>query len=184
RHLGGEPEDRHLRHARHRGGDLPRRPDRRHARPAVACDPRRRRAVRPRARGEHPRLRRDGPPQAGDLERAQVGSDGRGMSTPPAAIATADVAAPAGVSRTERRTWRRALNNKWVLRALFYGAIAIAWQGTAMVKGEFFLPTIPATINGFFELFTEGYASSLLNSVQQLVLGFVIALAIAIPLGA
>jgi NitT/TauT family transport system permease protein len=53
-----------------------------------------------------------------------------------------------------------------------------------MIKGEFFLPTIPATINGFFELFTEGYASSLLNSVQQLVLGFVIALAIAIPLGA
>jgi NitT/TauT family transport system permease protein len=106
------------------------------------------------------------------------------MSTPPAAIAPADVAAPAGVSRTERRTWRRALNNKWVLRALFYGAIAIAWQVTAMIKGEFFLPTIPATINGFFELFTEGYASSLLNSVQQLVLGFVIALAIAIPLGA
>jgi len=106
------------------------------------------------------------------------------MSTPPAAIAPADVAAPAGVSRTERPSWRRALNNKWVLRALFYGAIAIAWQVTAMIKGEFFLPTIPATITGFFELFTEGYASSLLNSVQQLVLGFVIALAIAIPLGA
>jgi NitT/TauT family transport system permease protein len=96
----------------------------------------------------------------------------------------AKVPVGADVGRTERRDWRRHLNNKWVLRALFYGAIAIAWQVTAMVKGEFFLPTIPATINGFVELFTEGYASSLLTSVRQLALGFVIAVAIAIPVGA
>jgi len=95
-----------------------------------------------------------------------------------------DAAVPPDLGRAERRDWRALLNNKWVLRALFYGAIAVAWQVTAMVKGEFFLPTIPATISGFGELFTEGYASSLLTSVRQLVLGFVIALAIAIPLGA
>ena len=52
-----------------------------------------------------------------------------------------------------------------------------------MVKGEFFLPTIPATINGFVELFTEGLRELALDPVRQLVLGFLIALAIAIPLG-
>jgi ABC-type nitrate/sulfonate/bicarbonate transport system permease component len=93
-------------------------------------------------------------------------------------------APPQVVDRPERRGWRQLLNNKWVLRALFYGAILIAWQVTAMIKGEFFLPTIPDTIKGFWELFTEGYASSLLTSLRQLVVGFILALLIAIPLGA
>jgi ABC-type nitrate/sulfonate/bicarbonate transport system permease component len=66
---------------------------------------------------------------------------------------------------------------------LFYGAILIAWQITAMIKGEFFLPTVPQTIKGFGELFTEGYASTLLETLRQLVVGFLIALVIAIPLG-
>jgi ABC-type nitrate/sulfonate/bicarbonate transport system permease component len=88
------------------------------------------------------------------------------------------------VGRTERSRWRRLFNNKWVLRFLFYGAILIAWQVTAMIKGEFFLPTIPQTIEGFGELVTEGYASTLLVSLRQLVVGFLIALVIAIPVGA
>jgi ABC-type nitrate/sulfonate/bicarbonate transport system permease component len=79
--------------------------------------------------------------------------------------------------------WRRVLGNKWVLRALFYGAIVVIWQITAVVKGEFFLPTIPATIRGFGEIFTEGYAATLLGTVRQLFVGFAIALVIAIPVG-
>jgi ABC-type nitrate/sulfonate/bicarbonate transport system permease component len=86
---------------------------------------------------------------------------------------------------TERRlpAWRRLLGNKWVLRAIFYGAILVAWQITAVVKGEFFLPTIPQTIRGFGEIFTEGYAATLLGTLRQLVVGFLIALAVAIPVG-
>jgi ABC-type nitrate/sulfonate/bicarbonate transport system permease component len=80
--------------------------------------------------------------------------------------------------------WRRLLRNKWVLRGLFYGAILVAWQVTAVVKGEFFLPTLPQTARGFVEIFTEGYASTLLGTVQQLFVGFLIALVIAIPVGA
>jgi ABC-type nitrate/sulfonate/bicarbonate transport system permease component len=79
--------------------------------------------------------------------------------------------------------WRRLLRNKWVLRAIFYGAILVAWQVTAVVKGEFFLPTIPQTIRGFGELFTEGYATELLGTLRQLVVGFLIALVVAIPVG-
>jgi ABC-type nitrate/sulfonate/bicarbonate transport system permease component len=80
-------------------------------------------------------------------------------------------------------TWRRLLRNKWVLRTIFYGAILVAWQITAVVKGEFFLPTIPQTIRGFGEIFTEGYAATLLGTLRQLVVGFLIALAVAIPVG-
>ena len=80
-------------------------------------------------------------------------------------------------------TWRRLLRNKWVLRAIFYGAILVAWQITAVAKGEFFLPTIPQTVRGFGELFTEGYATELLGTLRQLVVGFLIALVVAIPVG-
>lgn len=78
---------------------------------------------------------------------------------------------------------RAFLTNKWTLRFIFYGCILIAWQATAVIKGSFFLPTIPETIRGLGEIFTEGYASSLLGTIQQLVIGFAIALVIAIPLG-
>lgn len=79
---------------------------------------------------------------------------------------------------------RRLLGNKWILRALFYGAVLVAWQLTAVIKGPFFLPTIPETLRGLVEIFTEGYAASLLGTLQQLVVGFVIALVVAIPIGA
>lgn len=79
---------------------------------------------------------------------------------------------------------RALLDNKWVLRLLVYGGFLVAWQATAVVKGEFFLPTIPNTIKGFGEIFTEGYAARLLTTLQQLVVGFLIALAVAIPVGA
>jgi ABC-type nitrate/sulfonate/bicarbonate transport system permease component len=80
--------------------------------------------------------------------------------------------------------WRRLLRNKWVLRAVFYGAILVVWQVTAVVKGEFFLPTLQQTARGFVEIFTEGYASTLLGTLQQLFVGFLLALVIAIPVGA
>jgi NitT/TauT family transport system permease protein len=83
-----------------------------------------------------------------------------------------------------RSRFRRLLGNKWFLRAVFYGAVLVAWQVTAVVKGTFFLPTIQATLKGLVEIFTEGYAAELLGTLQQLVVGLVIALAIAIPLGA
>jgi len=89
---------------------------------------------------------------------------------------------PAG-SEGSARGWRRFLGNKWVLRAIFYGAVLAVWQATAVIKGEFFLPTIPQTIRGFGEIFTQGYAGTLLVTLRQLVVGFVIALVIAIPVG-
>jgi ABC-type nitrate/sulfonate/bicarbonate transport system permease component len=83
-----------------------------------------------------------------------------------------------------RSRLRRLLGNKWFLRAVFYGAVLVAWQVTAVVKGTFFLPTVQATLKGVVEIFTAGYAASLLGTLQQLVVGLLIALVVAIPLGA
>lgn len=79
---------------------------------------------------------------------------------------------------------RTSLENKWILGGLFYGGVLIAWQTTAVIQGEFFLPTIQATVMAFGELFSEGYAFTVLTTLQQLVVGLAIALAIAIPVGA
>lgn len=76
------------------------------------------------------------------------------------------------------------LNNRWFLRLVVYGGIAIAFQITAMVQGAFFLPTIPAILGGMVELFTDGYILVLGPTLQQLVVGFLAVMAIAIPAGA
>ncbi len=100
-------------------------------------------------------------------------------------VSAGDVPAPARRDPQEPLPrWRRLLRNKWVLRAVFYGAILVVWQVTAVVKGEFFLPTLQQTARGFVEIFTEGYASTLLGTLQQLFVGFLLALVIAIPVGA
>jgi ABC-type nitrate/sulfonate/bicarbonate transport system permease component len=78
---------------------------------------------------------------------------------------------------------RRVFRNKWVLRFMFYGGLLVVWQATAVIKGEFFLPTIPKTVRGLGEVFTEGYVGALLTTLRQLVVGFLLALVIAIPIG-
>lgn len=85
--------------------------------------------------------------------------------------------------RKPRHLVGRLFDNKWFLRTLFYGGVLVAWQLTAVIKGPFFLPTIPEVLRGLVEIFSEGYAASLLGTLQQLVLGFVIALFGAIPIG-
>jgi NitT/TauT family transport system permease protein len=79
--------------------------------------------------------------------------------------------------------FRLLVDNKWFLRLVCYGAILVTWQITAMAKGEFFLPTIPATIMGIVEIFHEGHYLVLGPTLQQLFTGFFIALAIALPVG-
>jgi ABC-type nitrate/sulfonate/bicarbonate transport system permease component len=74
-------------------------------------------------------------------------------------------------------------DNKWFLRAVFYGAILVAWQITAMVMGEFFLPGIPSILAGLVEIFREGIYLTLGPTLQQLLAGFGLALLIAIPIG-
>lgn len=87
--------------------------------------------------------------------------------------------------RVSSRSRLHALSrNKWFLRLIFYGAIVIAFQIMAITQGPFFLPTIPQILTGMVELFTDGYVLVLGPTLQQLAIGFVVAMAVAIPLGA
>lgn len=90
----------------------------------------------------------------------------------------------AGASTGKRETLRSTLNNKWVLRFIVYGGLAIAWQATAVAKGPFFAPTIQDTFLAIGTSFSEGYYWTVLDSLRQMIIGFLISLVIAIPIGA
>lgn len=112
---------------------------------------------------------------ADTTERARVGTDGAGVAAP-------DVPATPATSRPRSRL-RELFAKKWFLRLVVYGGILLAFQLIAMQQGPFFLPTIPDILAGIVELFTEGYITVMGPTLQQLIAGFFLALAIAIPLG-
>lgn len=92
---------------------------------------------------------------------------------------------PSGEPGTRRKRPPMSKKRKhfW-LRVVAYGAILAVWQITAMIQGPFFLPTIPEVLAAMPELVSAGYAATLAISIQQLIIGFALSLAIAIPLGA
>lgn len=106
----------------------------------------------------------------------RLASDREGWAAP-------EVPAVPGIP-TSRSRLGALLDNKWFLRFVVYGALIVAFQVTAIVQGPFFLPTIPQIFTGIGELFTEGHILALGPTLQQLVVGFALAMAIAIPAGA
>lgn len=83
-----------------------------------------------------------------------------------------------------RSRLRRALTTKWMLRVLVWGGALVLWQIVAIVKGPFYAPTLQATVLGIGDAFANGYYWTLLESLRQMIIGYFLALLIAIPLGA
>jgi ABC-type nitrate/sulfonate/bicarbonate transport system permease component len=108
-------------------------------------------------------------------QRELLAADEAGV---PASGATTIAAAPSRGSRL-----KGLFAKTWFLRLVVYGGILLLFQIVAMRQGPFFLPTIPDIIRGIGELFSEGYITVMGPTLQQLVVGFALALAIAIPLG-
>lgn len=79
-----------------------------------------------------------------------------------------------------RRLWRRDRT----LQIAVYVGMALTWQLVAIVQGPFFLPRIEDVLRAFPELFASGHHAAMAASLQQLLIGFGLALAVAIPLGA
>jgi ABC-type nitrate/sulfonate/bicarbonate transport system permease component len=99
-------------------------------------------------------------------------------------LAADAVAVPAGPPASPRGSPLKSLfAKKWFLRLIVYGGILLVFQIIAMRQGPFFLPTIPDILAGVVELFTEGYITVLGPTLQQLIVGFALAIAIAIPVG-
>ncbi len=90
-------------------------------------------------------------------------------------------AAPA--ARHPRGGLRRATDNKWVQRAIVWGALLVLYEMAALAAGSFYLPTLGAIAGGFVELVEDGRVPTLLTSLEHLVVGFALAAAIGVPLG-
>ncbi len=100
------------------------------------------------------------------------------------ATVTLDDRRPGAPAAPRRTRVRGLLNKPWFLRVVVYGAMLLVFQLIAMEQGPFFLPTIPDIALGIGELFTEGYILTMGPTLQQLIVGFALAIAIAVPLGA
>lgn len=87
-------------------------------------------------------------------------------------------------SEAPRRSAAAALlDNKWVIRALFWGALLAIWQTLAMVKGPGWAPTIPETMGALGDVISEGYYTTVLKSLEQMFVGFFLSCLVAIPFG-
>jgi ABC-type nitrate/sulfonate/bicarbonate transport system permease component len=108
-----------------------------------------------------------------------------GLATDAAAVLDAAVAdiPPSEASRPPGSRLKALFEKKWFLRLVVYGGILLVFQIIAMRQGPFFLPTIPDILAGIVELFAEGYIAVMGPTLQQLIVGFFLAMAIAIPLG-
>lgn len=79
----------------------------------------------------------------------------------------------------------RGSKRKWIGRLVFWGALVIAWQVAAASLGPLLLPGLQVIATaGISEVAREGYYFAFLQTLQQLVIGFGVSCAVAIPLGA
>jgi NitT/TauT family transport system permease protein len=99
------------------------------------------------------------------------------VSVDPAAVA----AKPAGAgARTHRR---KLTGNKWVQRAIVWGALLVLYQLAALADGEFYLPTLQEIADGFAKIVRDGRLPTVAQSLEHLLVGFAIAAAVGIPVG-
>lgn len=90
------------------------------------------------------------------------------------------------ITRVTRKTWRRnSPATTWTSRLVVWGGILAAWEAAAHLDRRTFLPPIEEILlTGMPTIFKAGYVWTLVGSLRQLCIGFVIACAIAIPVGA
>ncbi|NJD27411.1 MAG: ABC transporter permease subunit [Chloroflexi bacterium] len=87
--------------------------------------------------------------------------------------------ASASALGTAGRLWRY----KWIQRGVVWGIIVVAWQTFGLIRGPFYFPTFTDTILGFVRLVVEGDLIVMAASLQQLLVGFALAVVIGIPVG-
>jgi NitT/TauT family transport system permease protein len=76
------------------------------------------------------------------------------------------------------------LRHPRVQQLVVWGGILCVWELVGRSVGDFFLPSFSATVLAFVDIYASGeILSPLYNSLQQLLLGFFLALAVSLPLG-
>jgi ABC-type nitrate/sulfonate/bicarbonate transport system permease component len=88
-----------------------------------------------------------------------------------------------GVRRAVVAAGSWLVNTKWGVRLLGVVALLIVWQAVALWKGPTWTPTVQATAGAMVDVFTEGYYLTILESLEAMFVGFLLTLAIGIPIG-
>lgn len=73
--------------------------------------------------------------------------------------------------------------NRWFRRLVVWGALAGLYEAAAYAAGPFFLPTLQAIVRGGIELATDGVFGTVWHALLHMVVGYLLAVAIGIPLG-
>jgi ABC-type nitrate/sulfonate/bicarbonate transport system permease component len=77
----------------------------------------------------------------------------------------------------------KGLDNKWVQRAIVWGALLALYEVAAIAAGDFYLPGVEEIAAGFVEIVREGRLGVLAQSMTHLLMGFGLAAAVGIPVG-
>lgn len=84
---------------------------------------------------------------------------------------------------TAAKPRERLTDNKWVQRAIVWGALLVAYQALAMILGDFYLADLPEIVSGFGQIVEEGRLATVAESLEHLFVGFALAAAVGIPIG-
>lgn len=74
-------------------------------------------------------------------------------------------------------------SNKWVQRAIVWGALLIIYELAAIAAGDFYLATVEDIVGGFVQIVEDGRLTTVAESLEHLLVGFALACAVGIPLG-
>ena len=78
---------------------------------------------------------------------------------------------------------KRATENKWVQRAIVWGALLVLYEIAAIAAGDFYLPRLGPLVGGFVDIIQDGRLVTIADSMRQLAVGFGLAALVGIPLG-
>lgn len=85
---------------------------------------------------------------------------------------------------SHKEEWPARLSrNKWIQRAVVWGALIVLYDLAALAAGEFFLPRVGQILVGSVELIQEGWMLTLAGSLRQMLVGFGLAAVVGIPVG-
>jgi ABC-type nitrate/sulfonate/bicarbonate transport system permease component len=99
-------------------------------------------------------------------------------ATPTPLGADLAVDGPVGTART-----RPLGDRRWFQRLVVWGGLTIAYEIVARIVGSYFLPTVGDIAIATVDIVTDGTIVTLARSLSQLLVGFLIATAVGVPLG-
>jgi NitT/TauT family transport system permease protein len=74
-------------------------------------------------------------------------------------------------------------DNKWVQRAIVWGALLVLYEIAALLAGDFYLADVPGIVDGFVQIVQDGRIPTIIASLGHLLVGFGLACVVGVPIG-